>query len=261
MNFNTLINHLKLWCVNKAKEYVNEQQESKIDTYHLNYTGCFAAYELEFKLSILIDKNFENIDTFQNEVLNLTEIHYDPVILNPHNKTEEYIINKINGEFCEYLREVILNKETLAPINIPYSKVIIGEEATSLIEKFNSVWHYVNTSYWFPLTGDEPSEVSDKFIIMSKYLEPYMEELKEIIGLPSNHIYSYSESAFTIEYCVERDYIDEEYSGTEIFYTDKNFSWAIYFSHENTISFAGAIVPQVKEMLIKEKEHWDKFEF
>ena len=44
-------------------------------------------------------------------------------------------------------------------------------------------------------------------------------------------------------------------------YTDKDFSWAIYFSHENTVAFAGSIVPTVKELLANEKEHWDKFEW
>ena len=44
-------------------------------------------------------------------------------------------------------------------------------------------------------------------------------------------------------------------------YTDKDFSWAIYFSHENTVAFAGTIVPKVKEMMSKEKEHWNKFEW
>ena len=42
--------------------------------------------------------------------------------------------------------------------------------------------------------------------------------------------------------------------------TDKDFSWAIYFSHEYTVAFAGKIVPKVKKLLSAYEAHWDKFE-
>ncbi len=45
--------------------------------------------------------------------------------------------------------------------------------------------------------------------------------------------------------------------GCESIYTDKDFTWAGYFSHENTVTFAGAIVPFAKELLAKEQKHWD----
>ena len=51
-----------------------------------------------------------------------------------------------------------------------------------------------------------------------------------------------------------------EYSGSETIYTDQQFTWAIYYSHENTVSFAGSIVPKVKDLLLPVKDHWDKFE-
>ena len=51
-----------------------------------------------------------------------------------------------------------------------------------------------------------------------------------------------------------------EHGGHETIYTDKFFSWAIYFSHENTVSFAGSIVPMAKILLSNEISHWDKFE-
>ena len=35
----------------------------------------------------------------------------------------------------------------------------------------------------------------------------------------------------------------------------------VYFSHEETVSFAGAIVPKIKEVLKAEKEHWNRFEW
>ena len=108
--------------------------------------------------------------------------------------------------------------------------------------------------------GDEPKEISEKFFIMYDYFEPYMKQVEQIIGLPQTHIYSYGESVFRPPNCIETVEIIE-YGGCETIYTDRDFTWAIYFSHENTVAFAGSIVPMVKELLSNEKEHWDKFEW
>ena len=86
-----------------------------------------------------------------------------------------------------------------------------------------------------------------------------MNQLEQIIGLPQTHIYSCSEIWYKPQNCIETVELTE-YDGFETIYTDKEFSWAIYFSHENTVSFAGSIVPKVKELLSNEKEHWNKFE-
>ena len=255
MNFNNIINHLRLWCKNKAEVY------RKVYGAHggITYVGYLIAYELEFKLSTLIDMPFESIGYLKREVISLIDIHYEPSILEPQNSLAQHIIDKTNREFCEILEEVLAQKESLALADIPYTRVIVGSEAIALQEKFQSVWGYANTSYWFPLMGDEPKEISEKVFVMFGHLEPYIKQLKQIMGLPQNHLYSYGESDFRPQNCIETaEFV--EYGGHETIYTDKDFSWAIYFSHENTVAFAGSIVPKVKELLSKEKEHWDKFE-
>lgn len=255
MLFNNIINYLKCWCMNKAEIY------QKIYGAHggMTYVGYLIAYELEFKLSTLIDKSFESIEDFEREVLNLINVHYEPSVLAPQNCLAQHIIDKSNREFYEFLEEILAQKESLALADIPYTRVIVGPEATALQEKFHSVWGYVNTSYWFPLMGDEPKIVSEKFFVMFDYFKPYIKPLEQIIGLPQTHLYSYGESDFRPQNCIETvEFV--EYGGHETIYTDKDFSWAIYFSHENTVAFAGSIVPKVKELLFKEKEHWDKFE-
>lgn len=254
MMFNNLINHLKLWCENKADIYQRAYQENS----GFLYVGYQLAYELEFKLLTLIDKPFESKKDLKNEVLNLINVHYEDSILNPQNRLVNYIVEKINQEFRDFLEE-ILSEEELAVADIPYERIIIDSEASTLQDNFCSVWGYVNTSYWFPLVGDEPKEVSEKFFIMFDYFEPYIKQFEQLIGLPQTHMYGYGENIFRPPYCIETAEL-VEYGGLEIIYTDKDFTWAIYFSHENTVAFAGSIVPKVKELLSKEKEHWNKFE-
>ena len=256
MTFNNIINHLKLWCENQAEAY------QKAYEVHggITYVGYLIAYELEFKLSTLIDKPFEDIEKFKRAVLTLIDVHYEPSVLNPQNSLAKHIIDKTNREFCEFLENIFAKSEALTLADIPYTRAIVGTEAAALQDKFHSVWGYVNTSYWFPLMGDEPKEISEKFFIMYDYFEPYMKQVEQIIGLPKTHIYSYGESVFRPPNCIETVEIIE-YGGCETIYTDRDFTWAIYFSHENTVAFAGSIVPMVKELLSNEKEHWDKFEW
>ena len=256
MTFNNILNHLKSWCENKAEAY------QKVYGAHggITYAGYLIAYELEFKLSTLIDKSFEDIEDFKREVLSLVDVHYEPSILKPQNSLVQHIIDKMNKEFCEFLEEVLSKQESLSLSDMPYTRVIIGSEANALQDKFRSVWGYVNTSYWFPLMGDEPKEISEKFFIMYDYFEPYTKQVEQILGLPQTHIYSYGEDMSRPPNCLETVEIIE-YGGCEMIYTDKDFTWAIYFSHENTVAFAGSIVPKIKELLSNESEHWNKFEW
>lgn len=256
MLFNNIVNHLKQWCVNKAEIY----QKVHGELGGITYVGYLISYELEFKLSTLIDRSFACIEDLKREVINLIDVHYEPSIIEPQDSLAQHIIDKTNREFREFLEEVLAQKELLALADIPYTRAIVGSEAIALQEKFRSVWGYVNTSYWFPLLGDEPKEISEKFFVMFDYLAPYIKQLEQIMGLPETHLYSYGESDFRPPNCIETVEF-AEYGGTERIYTDKDFSWAIYFSHENTVAFAGSIVPKVKELLSEEKEHWDKFEW
>ena len=256
MTFNNTINHLKLWCINKAKAY----QQVYGNYGGITYVGYQVAYEMEFKLSTLIDKSFYSVADLKREVVNLIDEHYEPSVLNPQNSLAKHIIDKTNREFCEFLEDIFAESEALTLADIPYTRAIVGAEAAALQDKFRSVWGYVNTSYWFPLMGDEPKEIAEKFFIMFDYIEPYMKQVEAIIGLPQTHIYSYGESVFKPPNCIETVEIIE-YGGCETIYTDRDFTWAIYFSHENTVAFAGSIVPMVKELLSNEKEHWNKFEW
>ena len=255
MKYNNIINHLKLWCINKAKAY----QKVHGNYGGITYVGYQVAYELEFKLSTLMDKSFDYLDDLKSEVINLIDVHYEPSVLKPQNSSAQHIIDKINREFCEFFEDILSRKQSLSLAEIPYMRVIIGSEAVALQDKFRSVWGYVNTSYWFPLMGDEPKEVSEKFFVMFDYIEPYMKQIEQIIGLPQTHIYSYGEDVSRPPNCIETVELIE-YGGCETIYTDKDFSWAIYFSHENTVAFAGSIVPRIRELLSNEAEHWNKFE-
>ena len=256
MDYNHIINRLKLWCIQNAKRY----QKAYGAHGGIAYVGYQLSYELEFKLSMLMDKSYESADAMKQDIAALMDVHYEPSVQHPQNSTARQIIDKTNRAFLAFLEEVLSGGDALPPAEIPYARVIVGDEAASLIDRFRSVWGYVNTSFWFPLLGEAPEAISEKFFIMYEYCEPYMRQLEQIIGLPQEHIYSYGENAFYPEFCFETAELIA-YSGYETMFTDKGFTWAIYFSHENTVSFAGSIVQKAKNLLMAEEARWDKYEW
>ncbi len=256
MKFNNIINHLLIWCDRKLESYRDKNG---------GYGGVSSSlsmllWELQFKLASLIDKEFEDKEQFQNSVFELLDIHYDNSIINPQSCIAERMIEKLNDEFRFCLIDMLFDPETLPAADRPYRRVILGNEAEILIDKYKNVWGYENDSYWFPLMGEEPRHIKKKFFIMFDYLEPYLNELSKLIGLPDTHIFEYSEGDIFPDHCIETTEISE-YGGIETIYTDKDFLWAIYYSHEGTVAFAGLIVTKVKELLAKEKDNWNKFEW
>ena len=91
MVLNNIINHLIIWCRGKAEVYriAYKANGGGFDI------GSTLAYELVFKLETLIDRPFESTDALKREVLDLLDVHYEPGILKPQNRTMQYIIDKV----------------------------------------------------------------------------------------------------------------------------------------------------------------------
>ena len=136
-----------------------------------------------------------------------------------------------------------------------YIRVILGEERERLEYAILEKWGYC-ADYWYPLKG---SFDENKLFLSVDWFEPYWDRLCQILGLPESRVYEYGESYFDDGQLLEVDDITG-YGGNECAYLPKDLSWIIYFSHEGTVTFAGTILPQVRELLASEREHWNKWE-
>ena len=100
--YNNFINHLKIWCQNKAKVY-----EKVYENYGgVTYVGYIVAYELEFKLSTLVDKSFESIEEIQRTILDFVDVHYEHSILKPANNVAKHIVEKTKKRVSRILNRV-----------------------------------------------------------------------------------------------------------------------------------------------------------
>lgn len=256
MKCNNYIDLLEQWCVDKGKAYETVYEKDR----GISYVGYLLANELLFKLKTLVDKDFDDMLKFRKTVLDLINVHYDPAVVKPKNDVAIHIINKINREFTEYLEDILISQVTHPIVVRGYERALTGENADVIIDKFREVWGYVNTCYWYPLEGDEPKEIHEKFFVMSKYFKPYVKELENLLCLKLYHTYRYGVTVFYPYHVMETDSF-VEFHGVEMIYTDKDFKWAVYFSHEDTVAFAGTIVDSVKEILKNESDHFNVFEW
>jgi len=142
----------------------------------------------------------------------------------------------------------------IVPLRLVPIAALSGEmKLTKSQTVFTMLWGY-DTTYWYPLKGEFDDS---KLFISPHWLVPHMDEINQLLGIPNNHIYEYGKSWYSVPHCAEVDK-PESYAGCETAYFSKDFSWIIYYSHENTVTFAGIIVSKIKEILYSEKEHWNR---
>ena len=113
-----------------------------------------------------------------------------------------------------------------------------------------------------PITGTPLNGTSGegKLFIAPGRIEPYLPQISRLLELPRNRIYEYGEGWYEEPCCAEVEAL-EPYSGVETACCPRVFSWIIYYSHENTLTFAGSIVPEIRKILVSERAYWDRFEW
>jgi len=251
--YNNVTNTLRNWCDEMTQRYSEAyQQERSRNGQSVRFLSYLVTTELSYKLGTLIDKEYPSFEEYLKAILELLPQHIDYTLKKEFGKIETYYIQAAESAFREYMNSV--SPDCTSP-NVPYNRIIRGEEANIIANRYYEAWRY-DTTYWYPLnrmSGDE------KLFISPERIVPYLGEIFRLLKLPQNHVYEYGESVYDHPYCAEVDELGD-YSGCECAFCPKDFSWIIYYSHENTVTFAGTIVPRIKEILHAEQEHWNRFE-
>ena len=106
--------------------------------------------------------------------------------------------------------------------------------------------------YWYPLIGErapENCEYFDEDVFVKEYgLERLILLIKKMECVEINEI---AEDLKDRKIPVDDLY---SYSGLEVIYCNDNVEWAIYFSHENTVTFLGT------DFLQRLKNDWPSWE-
>ncbi len=250
MKFNNVIDTLRLYCRELSARYAEEYEEQ------YRKSECFYRYlvvdEIEARLCTLVDEEFPDFGEFCGLVRGIPENYADPRLENPSPEALEYI-REAERAFLALLEMV---KPDCEGAELPYFRYLTGPERQVVIDRFRKKWNYIPHKYWYPMTGEEIRE--DRLFLHADYAEEYWPEIERLLGLPENHIYSYGECILPGLDCAEEAEL-VGYGGLENACCDKDFSWIIYFSHEETVTFAGSILPQIQRILAPEQARWNRW--
>jgi len=156
--------------------------------------------------------------------------------------TDQQTINEERELLIKYI--VQLSESDLSKVRPLYYRYILSKSESDFVrEKLKTIWN-VN-GYFYPL---ENRIREDMEAFQDKYFEQEFgfERLQEIFW--QRGIYRIWEIREDRE-DYEMDLSIFEPFGSETFWCDTKFDWLIYCSHESSITFAGSILPEIKN-------HW-----
>lgn len=253
MVFNHVTEYIHRWTAKSWNQYKDEwSQEWKCTGRSLRTVKVNLVSDMMLEITSLVDREVESFEQY----MELVQTMWDRLSANARARTmdpeELPLLDQVERDFSVFFEKVEPTVEAKAT---KYFRLIMGEERKKLLRDIQEKWGYAQT-YWYPLCGglDE-----DKLFLDVERVEPYEEQLLKLLGLPQERIYECSECDHNEYDCAEVDDL-YGYGGSEVAYVPKDFSWIIYFSHENTVTFAGDILPMVKELLMAEREHWNKWD-
>ena len=251
MRFDNVLHVLMDWCAKRSKEASVAYLKNRTLLGHVPYQ---VMDELRFKLASQVGREFVSFEALKERIRCELDVHYDPSLKQSHNRIQSRMVQQTQNAFIQYLNTCSPEDSTNNPA---YWRVIQGGEAAVLLERFRTVWEYDSRDYWYPLSQAGPGE---KLFLMEDLVEQKEEALLTLLRLPEQHMYCCEEKLYPVDAVQETNEFSF-YGGLEKAYTDKDFAWMIYCSHEQTVTFAGSILPQIKELFKEEKDHWNRFEW
>lgn len=252
MRFDNLLHRLIGWCEEKTDEYIRKYDQQKGT---VGFRPYLVTGELRFKLASLLEQDFADYDAFAAAVLDLMDVHYDYALKNLPNRTQELMVERTKQSFLAFFESLAPDFQGEPPKH--YWRVIMGKEAGIIAERYRLQWEFERNSYWYPWSNCGRGE---KLFLMQEHVERRKKELEQLLGLPEKKMYCFGESSYPVLFVEETNEL-EFYSGMECAYADKDFTWMIYCSHEQTVTFVGSIVPTIKKLFAPEKELWNQFEW
>ena len=251
MIFNGVTEYLERRFLQMREEYFRQCQLAEDGRRGLSVRRFFYD-EMAFKLLFLVDREFETFQAYLDGVRELVPLRKSYLVQNLKDPEKLAALKEAERECLAFLNGV-RETDTAEPEN--YCRVIVGAERDRLEYAILEKWGYC-VDYWYPLKGEFDES---KLFLNVQYLESYWDQLCALLGLPGERLYEYGESSFDDGNLSEVDAITE-YGGYEAAYLPRDLGWIVYFSHEETVTFAGGILPAVKELLKSEREHWNKWE-
>lgn len=138
---------------------------------------------------------------------------------------------------------------------LPYRHRLTDKEMVLVREQLADIWNY-DGNYWNPL--DDKCSKETVFLMEDNLTEDDNRKIVEfIVTNSSKRLFEITEDR--IDYEIEVDSFNLDLYETIV--TDKSFSWVIYGSHEDTLTFGGnVLVGFIKALFSDRQEKLNKWE-
>ena len=179
VKYSHVIDTLRQFCLDMSGVYQEEYERQG----GLGFCRYLVMDELHDKLCTLVDREFPDFEACLAAVKELLPGYRNPTLQKP-SPVAAYFIREAETAFRERLESI--RPDCPAP-EIPYLRLLTGEEAERIAARFRETWGYVPRNYWYPMNGEEIRE--DRLYISGDYVESYWDELEKLLGLPERHIF------------------------------------------------------------------------
>lgn len=170
------------------------------------------------------------------------------------NPIEKNAMEEERTKFVEFINT--RTTENISKIEpLPYRHRLTDTEMVSVRKQFEDIWNY-DGDYWNPL--DEKSPTETVFLMKDNITIDDRKQISNFISANSdNRLFEITEDR--IDYEIELDSFEIDLYETIV--TDNSFSWVIYGSHEDTLTFGGTkLIEFIKSLYIDRQDKLNKWE-
>ena len=193
------------------------------------------------EILMIVDKKFKTINECKDELITIGE--YSQHFLN-ENITNNIANNAINEErikFIEFLNNISGN-DLINVERLPFIKKLDKKESKDIRDKLKQIWNFTG-SYW-----EHSNNREETIFLMEKYISE--KDKKGIVEYISKFDTLYYETDELL-YVYETEELN--LNGNETIYTNLNYNWIIYISHEMYIAFWGKMLLDYLNILFSDR--------
>lgn len=246
-NIEALITLARHYCMNNYNFWVEKYEREKSGKmYSDSDYNLFPRYNaisaMLGEILMIVGNNYETIEDCKKELIIIGEYSQNIFTENSENNIELNAIKEEKEKFVDYIMQ-IQEKDLHNVIKLPYIRKLNKKESENIWNKLKNIWNYDGT-YW-----------------------KHSEDRKNIIFLMEKHV-TENDKYNIIEYILKKDsmfynaneignvYETEiiDFDCSEEIYTNKNYDWIIYKSHEMYMAFGGKMLLDYLNILFSDRE-------
>lgn len=244
---------VRTYCINAIAFWKKEYAEKRTGSDFPEYTYSDSDYNLFPRynaidailkgVELIVPEEYKDFKTLKRDIIEAGLQNETPFTNNPDNEIEEKAIQDEKKKFKIYV-EALKETDVKNVEPLPLRRRLKSDEKLTVRQMLHEVWGY-DGDYWEPLGKKSPRET---VFLLSKYItdgdRSFIRELLAKKGV--KHLYEVNDTGD--DYETDLESFNASYHDHEVMYFDETYKWAIYGSHEETITFGGEwLINSIKE--------------